>query len=516
MVTTTTTTTTGDDDSLERKSLLGASQLILLQLFSRFLTFLLGQCLLRFTSASTLGLAYVQFDLLTSTVLFLSREGTRCTLNRLSNNPRKVVNFSYLPIILGLGASLLTASLYIFRPPSTPPPPCYFQAVFTYTLAAWLELLVEPFYAFTLYNLDYSLRTRIEATAITLKAILTLSLTLLNGAEGGIMAFAWAQLGYSLVLMVGYMGVYSDQWRLFLLAPLSPSEPGRRRYWDDEGWTLVWTMTRQSFLKHVLTEGDRLLIKELCSLEEQGLYALVINYGGLITRMLFQPIEEASRTFFAKLLSPPASSAAKHQAQQSLSMLIKAQLWLGHLFLLVAPFYTRPLLLVLAGPYWALETAAPWLLAWYCGYVPFMGVNGLTEGFVQAVAPPAWLQSFNLAMVFTSLLYLSLGLALSLLGWGVAGLLMANMVNMTCRIIWAASFIKAYFLPSSPPAEKESNLYGVASWFPDFSITLVGCIGAVWLAFSPTPTLSTSWGLLREWWWFGKGFLVVLLLMIWT
>jgi hypothetical protein len=60
----------------------GASYLVFMQLFSRLLTFTLNQLLLRFTAPEVLGLASIQLDLLSSVVLFLSREAFRCVLMR--------------------------------------------------------------------------------------------------------------------------------------------------------------------------------------------------------------------------------------------------------------------------------------------------------------------------------------------------------------------------------------------------------------------------------------------------
>lgn len=40
-------------------------------------------------------------------------------------------------------------------------------------------------------------------------------------------------------------------------------------------------MTKQSFLKHVLTEGDKMLISVLSSMQDRGIYAFVVNYGKL-------------------------------------------------------------------------------------------------------------------------------------------------------------------------------------------------------------------------------------------
>jgi oligosaccharide translocation protein RFT1 len=37
--------------------------------------------------------------------------------------------------------------------------------------------------------------------------------------------------------------------------------------------------TRQSVIKHVLTEGDRIVVGKISPLGDQGGYAIAINYG---------------------------------------------------------------------------------------------------------------------------------------------------------------------------------------------------------------------------------------------
>ena len=96
---------------------------------------------------------------------------------------------------------------------------------------------------------------------------------------------------------------------------------------------LASTLAGQSVLKHVLTEGDKIVlaratgIGRACdddnnnggssssagsggtergcghggSLYEQGVYAIASGYGSLVARLLFQPLEEAARLMFSKL-----------------------------------------------------------------------------------------------------------------------------------------------------------------------------------------------------------------------
>lgn len=122
----------------------------------------------------------------------------------------------------------------------------------------------------------------------------------------------------------------------------------------DEGWVdrgkikLAGELAGQSLLKHVLTEGDKIVLARAISQEgghgsvgsnqggslyEQGVYAIASGYGSLAARLLFQPLEEAARLMFSKLGAeeggvhqderpPPktGASSARDVAQPSLEI----------------------------------------------------------------------------------------------------------------------------------------------------------------------------------------------------
>lgn len=98
--------------------------------------------------------------------------------------------------------------------------------------------------------------------------------------------------------------------------------------WVDRGkLQLAGALAGQSLLKHVLTEGDKIVLARATSiggqgcggggggevgsagagcgqsgsLYEQGVYAIASGYGSLAARLLFQPLEEAARLMFSKL-----------------------------------------------------------------------------------------------------------------------------------------------------------------------------------------------------------------------
>ena len=79
-------------------------------------------------------------------------------------------------------------------------------------------------------------------------------------------------------------------------------------YFEPALFKLSVAMTGQSLIKHFLTEGDKFLVSRLSPLADQGGYAVAANYGSLVARIVFQPIEETARVFFSKTLASSSSS----------------------------------------------------------------------------------------------------------------------------------------------------------------------------------------------------------------
>lgn len=138
--------------SSPNSSVSSASSLMALQLFSRFFTFTLNQALFRLASPSAFGAAAIQFELIISTILFLSREGVRNALLRVSKHADadtsiKRTNISFLPIIFGVPLALSTCLVYAhFASQEMQKQPYFNTSIAIYAVAALWELLSEPFY----------------------------------------------------------------------------------------------------------------------------------------------------------------------------------------------------------------------------------------------------------------------------------------------------------------------------------------------------------------------------------
>jgi len=201
---------------LGQSSLANASSLVLLQLFSRAFTFGLNQALVRLATPQTFGTAAIQFELLLSTILFLSREGVRNALLRSSVKDKKkdsnvalVENICLIPVFLGVPVSGLTALVYVqFASTATTSQLHFHLSVAIYAVAAILELLSEPLYIRAQNELKLNVRVRAEGAAVVSKSVVTFLVLAFASGEWALVAFAVGQAAYGLSLFVVFWGVY--------------------------------------------------------------------------------------------------------------------------------------------------------------------------------------------------------------------------------------------------------------------------------------------------------------------
>ncbi|KAH7064264.1 Rft protein-domain-containing protein [Paraphoma chrysanthemicola] len=453
-------------NSILSASAKGATFLILLQVASRALTFAVNQVLLRFLSPELLGVS-AQLELFSISVLYFARESLRVALQRQAHGTQAIVNLSYLAVFFGTPLAYLLALFWLRS--DTPGVPYFVEALVIYCLATFIELLSEPAFSAVQQKLLYKIRASAESTATLLRCFGTCGSAIVASRAGldiGVLPFAVGQLAYALSLLVVYAYktwpvAKADRFSLFpqRLQPIN-DRTLVLGYFSSPLLRLTASLTLQSTLKYILTQGDSLLITSLASLADQGAYALASNYGGLIARMLFQPIEESSRNMFAKLCAdPPAVPDTRPEGDvnndsqgRNLSQASKVLTTILHLYTIISLFAVTlgptlaPILLQLvAGKKWS-ATSASTVLSTYCYYIPFLAINGVTEAFVAAVATNKELYAQSVAMgIFFAFFASSAWFFIGQLEMGGSGVVLANTVNMALRIVWNTWFIKNFF-----------------------------------------------------------------------
>jgi oligosaccharide translocation protein RFT1 len=178
--------------------------LVLLQLLTRVLTFVLNQSLVRLASPEVFGTAAIQFDLIYTTILFLSREGIRNALLRSSSN----IALARLPLKLGMGVAGTVVGIYLYSSNDiTTSQEGFYMALGLYVMAALVELWVEPMYIQTIRSGRMGVRVQAEGGMAIVKAVVTF-LSLVLGPRQALLGFALGQFGGAIWLAGRYIWEY--------------------------------------------------------------------------------------------------------------------------------------------------------------------------------------------------------------------------------------------------------------------------------------------------------------------
>ena len=434
---------------------------ILLQVLSRLATFALNQFLVRLTSPEVLGAASIQFELLTGFVLTAAREGVRCVVLREGGQPELDGNLSVAAVAVGLVLDAACAGLYLFRASEELRASPYFaSAVALFALGTALELFSEPLYHAV--RSDVRVRVRAEALAVGTSCVTVLAsmaapvwfgIDASGGATYGLVCYGLGRTAFGLTLLVSYAWAARKP---FYALRLRRHKDGN--YLSPTALSLTWAMGQQALLKHVLGEADKLAVSWLGTLQDQGGYALASNYGSLVVRLLFQPIEEATRIAFSRTMTN-ATKPQLDAAVGTLSTLFRLHVLLGSFFVTFGPPLARIAIWILAGRQWACETAAPALLGAYACYIPMLGLNGLAEGFLTATATAPQLARYNRVLIGSSGVFLaSLAVLQRIAPHAPTALIWSSILSAGARGAYSAWHMLGFFAAHGGPPDARARL----------------------------------------------------------
>jgi hypothetical protein len=142
-------------------------------------------------------------------------------------------------------------------------------------------------------------------------------------------------------------------------------------------------------------------------------------------RYLFSPLNEIVFNHFSR--------GEKQESVAALLSFIKAIIVFSVLVFSFGFNYSETFLVFLYGSKWVSDESI-WAMRTYMLLVVFLGLNGVIEAFFFAVSQEK-VNKYNFWSFFTTALYLASTVLLLKLGYGVAGLFMGNIINMSSRII---------------------------------------------------------------------------------
>ena len=424
---------TATHNNIAKRAAFGTVATLLLRLVS----FACTQWTFRVLDPATIGRTSIQLELLHTTAIFLSREGFRLSLTRQFEDNW---NVAWLTVPVATTVSALALVWHVSSASATEDVD-YRTAGILYCTASCLEGWAEPAVLSALRQMNLSLKASAEGLATVAKTLATVIFLQYLRDDWPATAFGLAQIVYSLV----YAAVlYSS---VPLVGPRWSQGLDRRTCY----MTVVFTL--QGLFKHMLTEGDRIVLSTVSSSYDQGVYALGTAYGGLAARVILQPIEESSRLLWSRqsVQLPPDAGLRTivHEnddpLMQSYTVLVKLVLYVGFIFGFMATNYTSVLLGVLAGRKWGDNQEAAAVLSAFCVYTAFLALNGITEAFVYGVASTASdMGRLGVAHTVIGCIF-ALIAPVAISRYGTVGLVAANCLAMLFRSMYSVRFAAVYF-----------------------------------------------------------------------
>ncbi len=478
---------------------------VLYSFLLRILSFVLTQITLRFTDAHTLGKAYIRLELIYSTtVLFLGREGFRLALCKSGNiveNARddkeekrlkflQMNNVVWLSVPTTLTLTVVALIYHIktyedqlnveIENGSLTEREDYKLAGILFCIASAVEITSEPCMIICLKTMDVKTRALAEGVASIGKALCCVLLISFAGEKYRVSSFGFAQCVYAvLVSVVLYRRKGSClQWPSFVkngvqgnCQTLSSVILIIKRNFNIATVRLSTYFSLQSIFKHMLTEGDRIVLTALVGTYDSGVYAMASSYGGMASRLIFQPLEENGRLLFshqhvAIAEARERGNAAKdliEQLQMTYITMVKGVLYIGLIFAVFGSNFTSILLQLLAGHRWGSNPDAAAALSSFCIYLSIMSLNGMTEAFVYGVAES------GREVVSLSIAHGAIGLVFYIIApamvihcsdygvGGTIGLVLSNGICMALRTTYSFLFAGNYFYKYQDAKNKESG-----------------------------------------------------------
>ena len=410
--------------------------LVQLQVWSKLLTFGLNVLVVRELSAEVYGAYAVELTLLLNVCLYLSRTALRNVTGRYglkSGDALRTLSTSILVFPIGLLVCLLVYFLSAKTLSNAIEPvvvdvndndikidgtsslsgglaAILNSAPILMLIASFVELMSEPQHAL-LYNRHLvHVEARVQGLATLVRCVVVyFGVTRFHF---GLLSFAYAQLAYALCMLIGMTFIVITN-KIYLLIKDEIKAKNNNNNSSSNfvfvicstlyeeltiNGSLLFVFYWQSLQQLVLTESEKLALWFGATLFDQGTFSIVANLGSLVARMLFLPIEQATKFLFQKLNSQyqherdtnkPDKNSSHLQLLQTMAtvfaLIVKLMTILSLLGVSLGPPNAYALLSLLYGDNIA-QSDAPTILACYCVFILCMALNGVSEAFMHATA----------------------------------------------------------------------------------------------------------------------------------
>lgn len=469
----------------------------------RLLTFAANSIVLRRVHINVAGAVTVRLELVLASIFFL-RDGFRLAFLRVPSLESKhvhqealhiqqLVNTAWLSTAISwIVAALVLTQSVVGRETGLSKDDLgnrYSTVLAMYCGAAMIEAVAEPMYCLAHASVLVSWQVTAQSAAFLVRAVVQYVGVMV--LELDLIAYGIAELSYALTLLMVFALCFytrihqqsrANKFALTRMGQLLPRDTKEGCFQcHPELMMRLVPLSVQSGVKYLLAEGDKWILTTLASLQHMGVYGLVFNLGSLVPRIVFLPIEEATKTVFSKLALELKQKSDRKDKEPSLAdgqafllVLLKVQNVIGLVFGCFGTTYANTLVLLLYGAE-KVQQGVGVALAAYCLYIPFLGVNGVCEAVVHVIGDDHELMRLNKMLGVFFVLYAAMALVfMQGLAWGTFGLILANCVNMACRIFYCLTVLASYFRHVALHARLSNAFFdGIAFWYQSLPDQLV-------------------------------------------
>ena len=390
--------------------------LLYYQLVGTVLNTLVQGIFLQLVSTEVLGLINVQLALIPNVVLTLTREPFRKTTPRFpgKENIPKLAHAGLLLFPMGIAISILQFFASRLSNPSWTSLPNFGIGFFLYTISSVLELTFEPYY--TQVSSNYALRKDVDTKVLLIHSSLSLAA-----------AYLYGRTPQKAVIAFGIVHFITSSYYFYRYRRAAPIR-NVIGSWSAglHVRTVFWTFFWDTLTRFFLAQGDVILLTSLAAPSTQGLFSVLSNYGGLVLRIVFAPLEDSIRSFYSAKANQDGGGIFE-------AVFVFAQ-WFSLALSIFGSQYAVPILGLLPLSGRLLEILP--LVPPYCHLMSLMILNGLLEAYLHGSLPVTQLSKLKIHTVFITCIYFALAIYL-LQNFPQSGIIYANLTNFGMRIILA-------------------------------------------------------------------------------
>jgi len=300
-----------------------------------------------------------------------------------------------------------------------------------------LQMFEEPVYFLGAKFLQAKNKSAAEASMLVSRSIFYVLAALYAPTNWQIIIFTAAHAFSSLICSTVHWSLWYFDMKngnnVISMANLLPKKDEIDGEWFDQSQIeRLKAFFDQGFSKQILTEGERFIVTffNLFDLKSQGLWDSINALGALFPRFIFRPLEEGYFYFFRE---NPKSRRSQ------LPIILRLSMLLGLICVFIGIPQCFSILFLYGG-----KTLSDWpgefILALALINTLFCACNGMIEAYLFSSMSEDELKSHNWTLKLFSVIYLGLTAIFGNI-FGCAGITIAQLVNMSLRILHGIRFI---------------------------------------------------------------------------